>query len=483
MYSDSRFRHLNCTQGKTDLDDGRSIIENQFGEKTMKFLPKYPYSCVSYDPLKCLGGTVEQMLDTRLKFVKGKREAEVFEVKDGSSETLYLSTEDPVRETEAMVFFVQWEAKEHERIFLEEDLFRDLLLKYEIDPYFVFMLGFPNTGGATCSMTYVNLKPHSLHICLRYPSVSFDIELALYFHYIFEKRQTRVIALEGKDHGSPAGNGIILRELTRNQAMHLQSGPPHPLAYVLPFIQQVGAVADHVRNRNRNELISLEMSTGTSTHDGDLPHGIIDLKANSQENIESLTRNAHLLGSNVAEAEKYLRVQVRAVEECMRGFHKLQQYYETHPPQNETEREHYRIEAERIEDVLQIELDCCKGRQMEVDNLSKRVGIQINMLFSLASQRDSRVNARIAEESKRIAAETRKDSSSMKTIAALTMVFLPGAFIAAVLGMNFFHIDGNSFVVNDKWWIFIAFTIPLTFLVFLVWYGWLRMERTKVGNV
>jgi hypothetical protein len=40
------------------------------------------------------------------------------------------------------------------------------------------------------------------------------------------------------------------------------------------------------------------------------------------------------------------------------------------------------------------------------------------------------VNARIAEESKLIAAEARKDSSSMKTIAALTMVFLPGAFIA-----------------------------------------------------
>lgn len=225
-----------------------------------------------------------------------------------------------------------------------------------------------------------------LDISLRYPSVSFDIELALYFHYVFEKRQTRVIALEGKAHGSPAGNGIIMRELTRNQATRLQSGPPHPLAYVLPFVQQVGAVADHVRNRNRNELINLEMSTGTSSQDGDLPKGILDLNANIQDNIESLTRSAHLLGSNVAEAEKYLKVQVRAVEECMRGFHKLQQYYERYPLQNETEREHYRIEAERIEDVLKIELDCCKGRQMEVDNLSKRVGIQINMVSHPSSQ-------------------------------------------------------------------------------------------------
>lgn len=84
MFSDSRFRHLNCTQGETDYDDGRSIIQNQFGENSV-VLPEYPYNCVSYDPLKCLGKTVEQMLDTRLKFVRGKSTAEVFEVKDGSS--------------------------------------------------------------------------------------------------------------------------------------------------------------------------------------------------------------------------------------------------------------------------------------------------------------------------------------------------------------------------------------------------------------
>jgi hypothetical protein len=45
--------------------------------------------------------------------------------------------------------------------------------------------------------------------------------------------------------------------------------------------------------------------------------------------------------------------------------------------------------------------------------------------------------------------------------------------------MNFFHTEGNSFVVNDKWWIFVAFTVPLTLLVFCVWFWWLRMERLK----
>jgi len=45
--------------------------------------------------------------------------------------------------------------------------------------------------------------------------------------------------------------------------------------------------------------------------------------------------------------------------------------------------------------------------------------------------------------------------------------------------MNFFNSDGAHFAVNEKWWIFVAATMPLTGLVFGVWYLWLRVERMK----
>jgi hypothetical protein len=46
--------------------------------------------------------------------------------------------------------------------------------------------------------------------------------------------------------------------------------------------------------------------------------------------------------------------------------------------------------------------------------------------------------------------------------------------------MNFFSSEGGGkFVVNKKWWIFVAVTVPLTGLVLGAWYLWLRVEGAK----
>jgi hypothetical protein len=45
-------------------------------------------------------------------------------------------------------------------------------------------------------------------------------------------------------------------------------------------------------------------------------------------------------------------------------------------------------------------------------------------------QRDSLVNLEVARDSRRIAQASKRDSSAMKTIALLTMVFLPPTFVA-----------------------------------------------------
>ncbi|KAH3538819.1 hypothetical protein KXW20_001595, partial [Aspergillus fumigatus] len=52
------------------------------------------------------------------------------------------------------------------------------------------------------------------------------------------------------------------------------------------------------------------------------------------------------------------------------------------------------------------------------------------LMFHLNTQRDNLLNLRLAKYSARIADQALKDSTSMKTIAILTLVFLPGAFVA-----------------------------------------------------
>ena len=67
----------------------------------------------------------------------------------------------------------------------------------------------------------------------------------------------------------------------------------------------------------------------------------------------------------------------------------------------------------------------------------------------------------------------------MITIAALTMLFLPGTFISAILSTTFFEFHADGIVVSKKWWILPATTLPLMVVVFAIWFGWQYM---KFGN-
>ncbi|KAF3059977.1 hypothetical protein GL218_05118 [Daldinia childiae] len=86
-----------------------------------------------------------------------------------------------------------------------------------------------------------------------------------------------------------------------------------------------------------------------------------------------------------------------------------------------------------------------------------------------------------------IALATGRDSRHMRSIAVVTMVFLPGTFCASVFSMQFFNWfpgdDGNT-VVSRYFWIYILFTIVLTLLTLGIWYyvSW-REKQQKQHNI
>ena len=57
----------------------------------------------------------------------------------------------------------------------------------------------------------------------------------------------------------------------------------------------------------------------------------------------------------------------------------------------------------------------------------------------------------------------------MKTIAAMTMVFLPGTFLASVFSMRM--LDGAN------WQLFVAIVVPLTVAVVGCWWLWISGPR------
>ncbi|KAF1999661.1 hypothetical protein P154DRAFT_535403 [Amniculicola lignicola CBS 123094] len=81
-----------------------------------------------------------------------------------------------------------------------------------------------------------------------------------------------------------------------------------------------------------------------------------------------------------------------------------------------------------------------------------------------------------------LAKDMKKDSTSMSAIAALTMVFLPGTFIASVLSAGIFESQAGtrSFKVTGLWWLYIATTLPVTMITVFCWW-WYKRQKEKRG--
>ncbi|KAI9773483.1 MAG: hypothetical protein M1835_006160 [Candelina submexicana] len=84
----------------------------------------------------------------------------------------------------------------------------------------------------------------------------------------------------------------------------------------------------------------------------------------------------------------------------------------------------------KVTTSLELSASFSRERLEQVRTLKSRIQIQLSVVANLIAQNDSRTNISVAEASRQIAIETKRDSNAMKTIAALTMIFLPGTFVA-----------------------------------------------------
>ncbi|KAL4915412.1 hypothetical protein BDW62DRAFT_212753 [Aspergillus aurantiobrunneus] len=88
-------------------------------------------------------------------------------------------------------------------------------------------------------------------------------------------------------------------------------------------------------------------------------------------------------------------------------------------------------------------------------------------LFNLVTQNDSLLSTSIAQDSREIAAASKRVSSSMKIIAFLTTFFLPAMFVATFFSMPLFDWDTPSIdsVATTHFWVYWALTAPLTLAI------------------
>ncbi|KAL8660882.1 MAG: hypothetical protein Q9202_006114 [Teloschistes flavicans] len=118
-----------------------------------------------------------------------------------------------------------------------------------------------------------------------------------------------------------------------------------------------------------------------------------------------------------------------------------------------------------VQDSLEQHVQTLHARRRWLLSYKSRKDIAMNLVFNLVTQQDSETNMSIAQA-------TKNDSAAMKTIAALTMVFLPATAVSSFFGMAFFNGQGGYLTVTSNWWIFLVTTIPMTLMLFLIWLKW-----------
>ncbi|KAI1878382.1 hypothetical protein JX265_000314 [Neoarthrinium moseri] len=75
----------------------------------------------------------------------------------------------------------------------------------------------------------------------------------------------------------------------------------------------------------------------------------------------------------------------------------------------------------------------------------------------------------IRETSVETAIAAGNDSRQMRSIAIVTMIFLPGTFFASMFSMSFFSWEDTPFV-SDSFWIYILLTVTTTAITLGCWY-------------
>ncbi|EXJ93913.1 hypothetical protein A1O1_02306 [Capronia coronata CBS 617.96] len=125
---------------------------------------------------------------------------------------------------------------------------------------------------------------------------------------------------------------------------------------------------------------------------------------------------------------------------------------------------------QHVKDSIDYVIESMKKQKIWFLNYKNRKDSTMSLVYNLVTQQDAANNIELAADMKR-------DSTSMSAIAALTMVFLPGTFTAAVIDAGiFFSPSGTQVIkVNGIWWFWLAITLPLTLIIMACW--WLYKRR------
>ncbi|EGO56733.1 hypothetical protein NEUTE1DRAFT_45076, partial [Neurospora tetrasperma FGSC 2508] len=117
------------------------------------------------------------------------------------------------------------------------------------------------------------------------------------------------------------------------------------------------------------------------------------------------------------------------------------------------------------------QLDSIVGFTRQLEQRMHALESSINIMALEHSQRNSQLNTAIAQWQIDLSTTTTRDAKTMKGLAFMGALFLPGTFISTILSMPFFEFK------IDKLWIYFAAAVPLTAFTIAAWVIYERSQQ------
>ncbi|KAI1409011.1 hypothetical protein F5Y13DRAFT_182368 [Hypoxylon sp. FL1857] len=116
--------------------------------------------------------------------------------------------------------------------------------------------------------------------------------------------------------------------------------------------------------------------------------------------------------------------------------------------------ETYQIQAQ---EYLAFQLQMMKSLRWRAQASSERLDGEIHLAYNILASTDNQI---------------------MKSVALLTMIFLPSTFIATLFSTTFFSFAEDGWLASNAFWIYWVVVIPLSIAVVLAWRFWLGRSKS-----
>ncbi|KAI1105658.1 hypothetical protein F4804DRAFT_117400 [Jackrogersella minutella] len=121
----------------------------------------------------------------------------------------------------------------------------------------------------------------------------------------------------------------------------------------------------------------------------------------------------------------------------------------------------------RLQDITNEYDDKIDECKMVVENTT----LALQTVYNQIARHDSDLSTKIAQANTTISLEMKQESAQMRSIALLTMIYLPSSSVAAIFSMDMFNWNPQEGEVVSKYiWVFAVFAVGLTTITFFAWH-------------